>query len=68
MSARIIHSEEGYMLQVDHPLGDSFPARENSNAARGDYYDFLMAGEESDNFEVKKNAGYMAYLLEVVEA
>ena len=67
MTARIIHNEEGYTLQVDHPLGDSFPARENANLARGDYFMFLTGGgKESVGKQIA--AGYEAHVLEVVEA
>jgi len=67
MTARIIHSEEGYTLQVDSPLGDSFPARDYPNDARGDYFDFLTYGKYPSRTE-QMIAGYQAHILEVVEA
>lgn len=63
MTARIIHNEEGYTLQVDHPLGDSFPAHPWESGAMDDYFRYLMYNGESGN-----KAFEFASELEVVEA
>ena len=64
MTVRIIHNEEGYTLQVDHPLGAFFPARKWESVAREDYRLYWMFWGKV-TFE---EALSRAEALEVVEA
>jgi hypothetical protein len=42
MTERIIHNEEGYTLQVEHPAIEPFPARKSLDGAKNDLFDMTV--------------------------